>query len=241
MKPLADPVPAISGLLTRYRAFSGQWASVRLAGFSAAFDNLRAGLAPMQAGRLDEDRAQSPRFNVFRDLHLEEDEDRVHTPFLANLLNPNGSHGQRHLFLRECLDQLRGQPGFLYPSKPIDQGEWFVETEKVIGSGMLDLVLSNPALRYILVIENKVRHHERPDQISDYYRWMSKQSRFYDQRVLIYLTPQGIEAKTARGCPYYRLSYRRDIAAALSRAVAKIESAAVRAVVEQYLAIILRL
>ena len=39
-------------------------------------------------------------FNVFRILKLESSEVRMHSAFIAELLNPHGSHGQRDVFLK---------------------------------------------------------------------------------------------------------------------------------------------
>lgn len=38
-------------------------------------------------------------FNVFEIINVTTDEVRLHSKFIAELLNPNGSHGQQDLFL----------------------------------------------------------------------------------------------------------------------------------------------
>ena len=49
-------------------------------------------------------KATAPNFNVFRVLHLERRETKLHSRFLAELLDPNGIHDQGDRFLTEFLD-----------------------------------------------------------------------------------------------------------------------------------------
>lgn len=60
--------------------------------------------------RLEEARATAPQYNVFRLLGLKRAEIGLHSPFLADLLNPHGTHGQGSLFLRHFLDTLSKVP-----------------------------------------------------------------------------------------------------------------------------------
>jgi len=45
------------------------------------------------------DKAKGERFNLFSILGMESDEVSTHSRFLAELLNKNGSHGQKDIFL----------------------------------------------------------------------------------------------------------------------------------------------
>lgn len=45
-------------------------------------------------------------FNIFRILKLESSEVRMHSAFLAELLNPKGSHGQKDTFLKLFIDRF---------------------------------------------------------------------------------------------------------------------------------------
>ncbi|MBX0332941.1 PD-(D/E)XK nuclease family protein [Pontibacter sp. HSC-14F20] len=45
-------------------------------------------------------------FNIFSVLRSHSDEVRVHSRFIAELLNPKGSHGQGTLFLNLFLNEL---------------------------------------------------------------------------------------------------------------------------------------
>lgn len=50
--------------------------------------------------------AKEEKFNIFSTLHKWHDERRLHSRFLATLLQPNGTHGQSSLFLEEFLNIL---------------------------------------------------------------------------------------------------------------------------------------
>lgn len=51
-------------------------------------------------------RLSGVNFNVFRLLRMEEDEVRLHSRFIAELLDPKGSHGQGSAFLELFLRQV---------------------------------------------------------------------------------------------------------------------------------------
>jgi len=48
-------------------------------------------------------------FNIFRILKVESSEVKTHSAFIAELLNPNGSHGQKDTFLKLLQSQGRRQ------------------------------------------------------------------------------------------------------------------------------------
>ena len=101
-------------------------------------------------------RAQfAPDFNLFRMLHIERNEAKFHSRFLAELLNPNGSHGQRDLFLLkffEAASPSRLRP----PSKPTERPDWWVTTEESVDKfDRLDIVVRCRNFGFIRVIENK--------------------------------------------------------------------------------------
>ncbi|MBL7222796.1 MAG: PD-(D/E)XK nuclease family protein [Candidatus Brocadiae bacterium] len=98
-----------------------------------------------------------------------------------------------------------------------------------------------PRLRYLFVVENKVYAGEQKDQLSRYSLWLDAQQRFYDTRVLVFLTPGGREATSSGGCEYLRLSYRQDVVALLERARSQVQAPAARLTVAQYLDVIMNL
>lgn len=54
----------------------------------------------------EEKRKRSECFNVFNTLGLRSEEVRLHSAFLAELLNPDGSHGMGNDFFRQFLSEV---------------------------------------------------------------------------------------------------------------------------------------
>ena len=112
-----------------------------------------------------------------------------HSAFLANLLNPKGTHSQGPVFLRYFLKQL---DSFDYENPE----DFKVAREAYVGGyGQIDILLEkNDAC---IIIENKIDDEDRKidaedqaGQLNRYY--MYAKERFTDERIkLIYLTPNG--------------------------------------------------
>jgi hypothetical protein len=187
----------------------------------------------------EQNRLQAASFNVFRVLHLEAKEDEVHTTFLADLLNPKGAHGQKHLFLHAFLDAMLNSHGnFPPPEKSTEQHTWFVESQKYIGEGTLDIVISCPALSYLIAVRNRLFDGEQDDQLDRYARWMHNNRERYEWQALIYLTPTGEVSETADPATYYTASYHGQVAGMLKAALPEISATHLRGTVLQYLEII---
>lgn len=222
----------------RYSRFVSEWTDTRIDTFTTRFGHLRTGLEAINGLVRERQRLTAPNHNIFRTLGVHWDEDRTHTPVLASLLDPLGEHAQGHLYLREFLAQCSTKPGARLPRGDVTAGNWYVETQKVTSFGNLDLVLACPALGYLAVVENKIRAREQELQLNRYSDWLKTQERFYADRVLIYLTPQGVDSDTAEGCDYLRLSYAKDITEVLERAIAQTEASSVQSTLRQYLHIV---
>src|SRR5207247_3770948 len=106
--------------------------------------------AALQELRMDEqawEAITAPHFNVFRVLNVQRKEVKLHSRFLAELLNPRGSHSQRHRFQKLFLEQA-DDCGLKWPEGPIEEFEWQVTTEEAIevhgNPGQLDIVSRCP-------------------------------------------------------------------------------------------------
>src|SRR5258708_5822814 len=66
-------------------------------------------------------------FNVFRVLKMGAAEVRLHSTFIAELLNPNGSHGQKDVFLKLFISS------FEFKKNHFESDGAFVEVEKHTG------------------------------------------------------------------------------------------------------------
>lgn len=155
------------------------------------------------------DRISGSNFNLFRIINVSSDELK-HSLFLADLLNPKGSHGQGAIFLKLFMCHLNITPFF------VDDAD--VEVEKSIGrvekdnGGRLDIYISDRR-GHNIVIENKIYADDQPKQLIRYHN-------YYPQNVL-YLTLDGhnpselsikSSVKTLKQDEDFRIiSYRDDI------------------------------
>ena len=94
---------SIVNFLYRFRAFTDQLTVLRLQQFESDFGRLEVELAELQAKAEERNKAVASGFNIFRLLSVAHREVHTHSALLADFLNPDGRHGQRHLFLDSFL------------------------------------------------------------------------------------------------------------------------------------------
>ncbi len=151
-------------------------------------------------------------FNVFSILGVETDEVRTHSAFLADLLNPKGSHSQGSAFLKLFLGEICKYSGF-----DTDQNfESFRVGKEVrtVNYGQIDILLMKNDL--CVVIENKIYADDQAGQIKRYYQYARDYGYEDEQIKLVYLTLDGsFPSKESLGnLPkerVIRLSYSEDI------------------------------
>ncbi|MGA2541238.1 MAG: PD-(D/E)XK nuclease family protein [Verrucomicrobiota bacterium] len=120
--------------------------------------------------------ANGERFNLFNILQVDHYEVRTHSPLLAELLNPKGSHGQGAVFLQHFLTELK--------IHDFDAESAQVDTEVSIGDqGRLDIVITDGNGRSIF-IENKIRAVLQAKQLERYHKHDPK-------AILLFLTLNG--------------------------------------------------
>lgn len=171
-------------------------------------------------------------FNIFNDLGFMSDEVHLHSMFLANLLNPKGSHGQRGKFLEAFLKMLQKSfPVISADSLEIDITNASVEVEKYIGrqtdleGGRIDIYLSDG--KHSIIIENKIYAGDQHHQLLRYWNYgLSRKGDDTEKSfVLIYLTLDGCSpSKESLGEDLKEndivcLSYKSDIRGWLDRCV----------------------
>ena len=99
--------------------------------------------------RIREEReASGDFFNVFSILRMKHYEVRTHSPFLAELLNPNGSHGKKDTFLRLFVEAMPLQG---IDKAALDTSDAKVLTEEPTEEGRLDIMIDFPASKYIII------------------------------------------------------------------------------------------
>ena len=171
-------------------------------------------------------------FNIFNDLGFMSDEVHLHSMFLANLLNPKGSHGQRGKFLEAFLKMLQKSfPALSADSLELDTAIASVEVEKYIGrqtdseGGRIDVYLSDG--KHSIIIENKIYAGDQRHQMLRYWNYGMSQKGSDTEKsfVLIYLTLDGCSpSKESLGEDLKEndivcLSYKSDIRGWLDRCV----------------------
>lgn len=150
-------------------------------------------------------------FNMFKILGLSRNETKLHSAFLAELLNTKGSHGLKDKFLIEFKKNI-------IPKSKINPKETEVFVEYNIGQknedatqgGIIDILLKDNSGNAI-IIENKIDASEQVNQLIRYNNF-AKSSQFKDY-YLLYLTPEGVAPKTIRTNNRHciTISYRENI------------------------------
>ncbi len=172
-------------------------------------------------------------FNIFDILDRSTDEVKCHSAFIAELLDPRGSHGQGVTFQRLFLDLLshiEGAPTATLADRDPDT-EWSVSREKAFAvsgptpddqvTGQVDIVLDSRRERKMVVIENKVYASDQERQLerySDYARSSEKTP------YLVYLTldghpPTEYSLGSIKPTEVLCLSYAEDIASWLDSCI----------------------
>lgn len=171
-------------------------------------------------------------YNIFYDLGFMSDEVHLHSMFLANLLNPKGSHGQRGKFLEAFLKMLQKSfPAISADRLVLDTANASVEVEKYIGrqtdseGGRIDIYLTDG--KHSIIIENKIYAGDQHHQMLRYWNYGMSQKGDDTEKsfVLIYLTLDGCSpskdslGKDLKENDIVCLSYKGDIRGWLDRCV----------------------
>ena len=123
-------------------------------------------------------------FNIFSILRIKHKEVKTHTPMLAELLDPHGSHRQGAAFLKLFLKICIGDQDYT------DLETFRVRSEERTDRGQFDILIEKQK-EICIVIENKIYAGDQPHQLNNYYQ-DAKENKF-NQIKLIYLTLDGSE------------------------------------------------
>ena len=151
----------------------------------------------------NESKERGERFNVFAVVGVDHYEMK-HSAIIAELLNPEGSHGQGTMFLSSFLKTCC-QPGFDFALQGVK-----VYTEFATNGGRIDILVTNDK-KQGLIIENKIYAPDGDEQLMRYND--DAKRLFPGGYIILYLTPNGDEAseQSAKGVDYTPISYRTDI------------------------------
>ena len=107
--------------------------------------------------RMKQKQRNGDYFNVFNMLGLWSDEIRLHSAFLAELLNPNGSHGLKDALLKEFLAAIGLNKDYISNCKTNIVERYIGERTESTG-GRIDIILEDGEhavslrIRYMLLI-----------------------------------------------------------------------------------------
>lgn len=119
-------------------------------------------------------------FNIFRILKLQASETRLHSAFLAELLNPIGSHIQKSRFLELFVKQVISEEfefDVTTARVRIEQHIGFINEQKTEG-GRLDIAIKDARGNEIL-IENKIYAGDQENQLLRYHHYNPKAKLLY--------------------------------------------------------------
>lgn len=202
--------------------------------------------------------AKGDHFNLFTILDIETKENKTHSAFLAELLNPNGSHGLGDVFLKLFLTTINhNEKSDIVEDEKFQTSRAFVRVEHSIGiinlcdkenedpskatGGRIDIYLEDKN-RNALSIENKIHASDQKAQIQRYYNHKKSRNTVY------YLTLMGEEPsdfsklKLESGVHFYNISYRDDILAWLELSLKEVSNfTSLREAINQYILLIKKL
>lgn len=111
-------------------------------------------------------------FNIFNILKLTTNEVRLHSQFIAELLDAKGSHGQKAVFLNHFIKDILCVENFDCESAKVEIEKYIGKTTDVTG-GRIDIFISDKANNSI-VIENKIYAGDQNNQLVRYYNFSNK-------------------------------------------------------------------
>ena len=135
--------------------------------------------------KYDESAAETGEdFNIFSILRIKHREVATHTPMLAELLDPHGSHRQGTAFLKLFLEICLADPAYTVLET------FRVRSEERTDRGQFDILLEQ-GKETCIVIENKIYAGDQPHQLNNYYQ--DAKGNEFNQIKLVYLTLDGSE------------------------------------------------
>lgn len=124
------------------------------------------------------------RFNLFTLIRSGHEEVPVHSRFVGELLNSNGSHDMGNVFQKLFLELALTHVNFDWQ----DNENYHISIEKSFGNGRMDIVLENS--KNCIVIENKIYADDQGEQLNRYIEYAQGTKKRF---CILYLTLWGTE------------------------------------------------
>lgn len=158
--------------------------------------------------------ATGGRFNMFRICGVNHYEN-THSAILAELLNPNGTHGLKSKLL-ECFIETLGD---YFTIEKFDFEKSRIHTEYSTEEGRIDILIEDNQKKAI-IIENKIYANDQPEQLKRYNRYAQTYKK--DGYQILYLTLFGDNAseQSGGGISYLSITYKENIINWLEKCVA---------------------
>ena len=123
------------------------------------------------------DKKNSDKFNIFSILLKSSDEVNLHSKFIYELLNPNGSHQQNEIFLNLFIEEINSE---IPENILIENIDAYWEKRNI------DILLKSK--NKVIIIENKIYTEDHSNQLSKYLNIVKEDGYSEKDISLIYLT-----------------------------------------------------
>lgn len=177
-----------------------------------------ASICALEQAQQEERNRKGENYNLFSILSIERYELK-HSALIANLLDPEGSHGCGDAFLRAFFEIALKERTYLFEDCTLPHSYTEYYTGPIAGDtgGRIDILVESKSSHYGLIIENKIYAGDQDKQLTRYDNY-GKKTFGAGRYLLVYLTLFGSEAskestatKSAEEVGYLRLSYAKDI------------------------------
>jgi hypothetical protein len=250
-------IEKIDQFLLAYRA---KFQSIRLRNLEnerLRFKKLFVDVNKLRQDYLEQEKQTASTYNIFEVLNIHTLETVTHTPFLANLLDVKGSHGQGALFYKSFVEHIFSKnPIEVQTFLPQNEGYLNCYQEYFCGNGFIDIFIHNRNSQnpFAIILENKIYAGDQKDQLKRYYTFARSHLNLSDDKILlVYLTINGrfqdsehsIDQETRRKLQnknrLIQLSYRYDIPEILSSALPAVKAQRIKEIIYQYTSILQKL
>ena len=177
-----------------------------------------ASICALEQAQQEERNRKGENYNLFSILSIERYELK-HSALIANLLDPEGSHGCGDAFLRAFFEIALKERTYLFEDCTLPHSYTEYYTGPIAGDtgGRIDILVESKSSHYGLIIENKIYAGDQDKQLTRYDNY-GKKTFGAGRYLLVYLTLYGYDAskestatKSAEEVGYLRLSYAEDI------------------------------
>ena len=169
----------------------------------------------------EESRLRGEQFNIFKVCGIDHYE-LQHSKIIAELLNPEGSHGQGCLYLKLFMEtygsKLNIQDISPQNISVVPEERSYNENKKY--NGRMDIFIEKNNVP-LVIIENKINANDQPIQLKKYNNEAKRRNAKDGEYEIVYLSLDGKDASkdSGEGVKYIRMSYAKDIIKWLNKCI----------------------